>query len=170
MASIAQATSLSGTSIALAISSRRGSSLLLKDKDCFACSALYAMSRRLRVIFSDVLSRRNRFISPIIIGTAYVLKRTPILISKLSIDFINPIMPTWKTSSILCSLISKRWTIDKTNLRLYIISKSFCDLSPCLYFLSTSCISLAVTRGRVDVSRPHITTLFDIFASFNKYC
>ena len=38
-------------------------------------------------------SRKNLFISPIIIGTAYVEKQTLKLISKLSIAFISPMQP-----------------------------------------------------------------------------
>ena len=58
-----------------------------------AAHTFAASSFKVRLTFIMPSSRRNRFISPAIIGTAYVEKRTPYELSKFFIALIRPMLP-----------------------------------------------------------------------------
>ena len=59
----------------------------------WAAHTFAASSFKVRLTFIMPSSRRNRFISPAIIGTAYVEKRTPYELSKFFIAFTRPMLP-----------------------------------------------------------------------------
>lgn len=109
-----------------------------------------------------LLSRKYRLISPMIIGTAYVEKRTLCFKSKLSIDFMSPIQPTWNRSSAFSPRLLNRLMTLKTNRKLPLMSFSraswtFSFLSICL---NNSFISSFFKTGNFDVSTPQMSTLF----------
>ena len=107
-----------------------------------------------------LLSLKYLLISPIIIGTAYVLNCTFRLKSKLSIDFINPIHPIWNKSSAHSFLPENLCTTLSTNLRFPFINSSLASLSPFFIFINSSFFSSFDSIGNFEVFTPHISTLF----------
>lgn len=93
-------------------------------------SALYAISRSDLETRIGLLSRKYLRISPMIIGTAYVENLTLWLRSKLSMDFISPMQPTWNKSSTYSPLLLNLWMTLKTRRRLPFTSFSLAESSP----------------------------------------
>ena len=124
-----------------------------------AFRTLYAVSLMLREILSELPPRKNLFISPIISGTAYVLKHSPSDTLKLLIALISPTHPAWNTSSQHALPVENLRTIDKTSRILERINFSLAASSPFLIFKRSSCDSAAVIFGKPEVSNPLISTL-----------
>ena len=76
-------------------------------------------------------SRINRFISPAIIGTAYVENLTLKFSSKPLIAFKSPILASWYKSSYSTPLLRYRRTILFIKLLFSTIRVSFAHESPC---------------------------------------
>ena len=169
MASSANTTSSSFMLSALAMSDICGSLFCSFMNLVRTWSALYAVSRRDRLTRRALLSRKWRRTSPIIIGTAYVEKRTPWLKSKLSIDFISPTQPTWKRSSMHSPRLEKRCITLKTRRRFPFMNSSRASVSPCFMRSKSSLLRLALIKGSFDVSTPHISTLHNAISTPLKY-
>ena len=113
-----------------------------------------------RLTWMLLLSLRYLRISPIIIGTAYVLNFTFIVTSKWSMDFISPMHPIWNKSSIFSPELEKRWIMLNTRRRFPLINCSLASLSP-FWILAKSCFfSSSVRSGNFDVFTPQISTLY----------
>ena len=147
------------TPISPAISDIVGSFCFFFNSCSFVYMALYAISLRLLLTLIALLSRRYLFISPIIIGTAYVENCTPCPKSKLSIAFINPIHPIWNKSSIFSLLLENLPTMLNTSRRLPFMNSSLASVSPSLTFTRSSLLSLALSSGKSLVFTPHMVTL-----------
>ena len=108
----------------------------------------------------ELLSLKYLFISPSIIGTAYVENCTFCDKSKLSIALIIPIHPIWNKSSMFSFDWLKRCTMLNTRRRLPLINCSRAFASPCLIFFKSSSFSFAFNSGSSAVLTPHISTLY----------
>ena len=88
--------------------------------------------------FTAPSSRRKRLISPMIMGTAYVEKRTPYASSNPATAFKKPIAPSCIRSSY-SSLPLKRLTTERMRGRFSSTRRSFALSSPsCARFMSPS--------------------------------
>ena len=92
-ASSARAISSGVSPMYSAISCTPGSRPNAVPSSRWAAHTFAASSFKVRLTFIMPSSRRNRFISPAIIGTAYVEKRTPYELSKFFMALTRPMLP-----------------------------------------------------------------------------
>ena len=148
-ASIASTISSTVTSSSPAISASVGSRPFSRSSRSRTAYAFHASSRIGRLTFTIPSDRRNRRISPPIIGTAYVEKQTSNEGSNLSIAFNSPMLPIWHRSSISTPRFANRLTMLQT-------SPIFSSASVSLAALSPSCTCLISARVR-SICQPAAT-------------
>src|SRR5215472_9738446 len=87
-------------------------------------TARFSSWSRRGTLTAHPLSRKCRFISPTIVGVAYVVNSTPRSTSKRSIALMRPTVPTWIRSSIDSPRFAKRTARKRTSLRCATTSSS----------------------------------------------
>lgn len=141
--SIASTISSTVTSSSPAISASVGSRPFSRSSRSRTAYAFHASSRIGRLTFTIPSDRRNRRISPAIIGTAYVEKQTSNEGSNLSIAFNSPMLPIWHRSSISTPRFANRLTMLQTSPIFSSASVSLAALSPsCAFSIRASVCSM----------------------------